>query len=169
MRRLGYRINLSVWIIHEKNVPRAAKFADELRTAGCTVIFREFAPKEEAQLRQDALEAVQRDLGDLTKSISDRIAKGEAKLAEAKKLQAVDATNEAIRWVRSHLAYIQRALNASIEASTAFDILADLNEYYEAFGKVIAAATKQWVLEKMVKADAKATKGSKKPKTAVGA
>jgi hypothetical protein len=150
LRKMGYRINLSVWIIHERNIPRAAKLADKMRENGAEVRIREFSPKEETEIREDALEAVRRDLGELTDSIASRIEKGEAKLAKAQEMQSVDDTNKTIRWVRLHLNMIRRALNASIEASTAFGILADLDEYYEAFGQVIKAATSQWVIEKVV-------------------
>lgn len=148
MRRLGFRINLSVWIVPQHNLPRALAYAEELRRAGADVRVREFAPKEESELRADALAAVQRDLGDLTQSLDRRIRKGEAFLAEAQKLQDAGRTNKAIRFVRGYLAYIRRCLAASREAATAFGILADLDEYYAAFHNALSGATRQWCLER---------------------
>lgn len=158
MRRLGFRIHKSVWVVHGKYLKHAMDYADELIKAGADVRVRKFSPASEEELRQDALDAVKADLGELTKSIEERILKGEAKLKDAEKLQDADKVNGSIQWVRSHLAYIRRALSASQEAATAFGILADLKEIYDAFGKVMGAATAQWCLDKALEAKAKKAK-----------
>lgn len=168
MRKYGFRINLSVWVVDDKTLHRAIKYGEFLTSKGANVKIREFSPKDEAQLKQDALDAVKADLDMLTQSIEDRIVKGEAKLAKAKELQSVDGTNESIRWVRSHLTWIRRALANSQEAAIAFGILADLQEIYDAFGKVIGAATAQWCLEKAIEAKESKAKPAKKAKAKAG-
>ena len=136
LRALGFRMNLSCWVIPEHLIPW--DYLYELPISVSWEIVR-FDEKEKGKLRDLARKALEREAGQIRAAMEESIAKAQAKLAK------VAFPDEALmckarRATQIGLARAKRLLRKAEEAALAFDLLAEVNEAYGATRHAIGAA-----------------------------
>jgi hypothetical protein len=134
--RLGVRVNLSVWMVPDINVPRLP--LKEMQAAGAKVELVRFDERDGETILRLAKEALTREVMGLRDGLRLSI-----QLTEQKYEGVATQDEDGIKKAHGHgYRYVRQSkqfLDASKEAALAFDLLGDLQELFNGFRDVIVA------------------------------
>lgn len=148
-RKCGFAINLSCWVVPDTKLPKP--YIAYLREQGADVRMVRFDEAEEQTILAMAHESLEKQVGVIRKFLGAKIGEAEVILKKAERQHDVNLTNKAIARAKATIRRATFYMNAALEAALAFDILADVEELYQGLGKAIAAKTKAWVIDEVLK------------------
>ena len=145
LRRRGFRIDYSGWLIPTHLVPRT--LVAEMREAGAqvTVLRYDMAQREEV-LSLVKMKFIE-EIGRIEKSLKESIETTAGKFDKARRIQSVDLVNSTVKFGRRAFNKAKRLMNTAQEAALAFGITRDAEELLDGKRAAIAAAAETFIAE----------------------
>lgn len=142
LRRRGVRINLSCWIIPDDRVPFT--LIDELKKGGAVVYTVHYDTMELDKIKALAFDLLKQEVARIRATLGATLAKSIIRYAKAKEQSSADGVNSTTQYVKFGLRRAKHHLNSAQESATAFDILADANDLFNALRFELATQTELW-------------------------
>lgn len=143
--RRGVRVDGSVWVIEESQVPWA--LLDELNQAGAVADVVPFDPAARDTLRALCKLAIQEQAGQITERMGKALAKAKTMLDQTTAMVVTDDQNKRHdRYVKAILRRARKQIAYAEEAAMAFELLGEVAQATESVKCSIAAAVDAFVL-----------------------
>ncbi len=120
---------------------------EELKKAGAVVYTVHYDTMELDKIKRLAFDLLKQEVARIRTTLNATIFTATERYVKAQRQSSVDGVNATAQFVKFGLRRAKHHLNSAQEAATAFDILADANDLFDALRSELATQTELWFTE----------------------
>lgn len=137
LRRVGFRINMSCWIIPETHIPQ--EYLETLRSNGVQVVVFLFDEAESKRIRVAAANALRDEADKLRQFLEHAMQTFSAKIREAADQRSTPLINHATRYLQTALRRAAAEVEDAKACAACFDLTQDIGPVLENIRQAIDA------------------------------